>query len=151
MTLTNKLLKRAVKTYQVCETDFLGVRPRITCRDGLNISIQAGRGYSCLPENDDGPYTHVELGYPMYPSRLMLKLMRKVGIPVVETLIFKYAVDKYRLEKTIYQRVPVEIVDKFLEEHGGVKGVCEKCTDCSSSQRRECRKEVRIVKSPCLK
>ena len=151
MALTNKLLKKAVKTYQVCETDFLGVRPRVTCRDGLNISIQAGRGYSCLPEDDYGPYTHVELGYPVYPDRLMLKLMKKVGIPVREPLIFAYAVDKHCLERTIYKRVPVEVVDKLLETHGGVKGFCGKCSSCSISQRRKCSGETKAVKSLCLK
>ena len=122
MSITNIMLSGASKTYMVCETDFLGVRPRVVCKDGFKISIQAGRGYSCTPENDDGPYTHVELGYPEYPSKLILRMIKMVGIPISEPTIKTYAVNKNRLEETIYKQVPVAAVDRLLAEHGGLIG-----------------------------
>lgn len=140
MSLTNRVLSGAVKTYKVCETDFLGVRPTVVCKDGFKISIQAGRGYSCTPEDDNGPYTHVELGYPIYPSKLMLNIIKRIGIPLTEPIIAPYAVDKSRLTDTIYKQVPVEATDALLAKHGGpvaFEGECIACT-CVEEGVEEC-------------
>ena len=39
------------------------VQPRIRCRDGFEMSVQASRDHYCVPRDDAGPYTHVEVGY----------------------------------------------------------------------------------------
>ena len=122
MVLTNRFLEVTVKTYQFCEMDFLGVRPRAICKDNFNISIQAGRGYNSQPNNDFGPYTHVELGYPIHPSKFLMFLMETFGIPVVEVSIVEHAEDGKHLTQTIYKNVPVEKVDELIKKHGGIVG-----------------------------
>lgn len=111
------------------------VRPHITCADGFTVSIQASETHYCEPritqyydgkhwqkeildrwgmrgsgefESEDSftPYESVEIGYPS----------------VVEPDILDYAEDGDDPTNTVYACVPVEIVDKVLEKHGGIEG-----------------------------
>lgn len=34
---------------------------QVTCADGTKLSVQASRGHYCIPRDDRGPYTHVEV------------------------------------------------------------------------------------------
>lgn len=88
------------------------VRPWAECADGFRISIQAGWGLYCTPYGvnlEDGNYESVELGYPSEE----------------EPLIFDYAEGNGECgyTSTVYAQVPVEIVDKVLEKHGGIVNV----------------------------
>ncbi len=113
------------------------VRPRIVCNDGYSVSVQASEYMYCDPrytqwQNEDGwqvingswwtssktqrnfetdrftPYESVELGYPSEEDEL----------------INEYAEgDDYI--NTVYGYVPVDIVEKLIEKHGGFKGVDE--------------------------
>ena len=38
--------------------------PRIVCRDGFSMSVQAFSHSYCLPRQDEGPHTHMEGGFP---------------------------------------------------------------------------------------
>ena len=38
--------------------------PRIVCRDGFSMSVQAFSSSYCLPRQDEGPHTHMEGGFP---------------------------------------------------------------------------------------
>jgi hypothetical protein len=40
--------------------------PRIVCKNGFNLSVQASRSHYCSPKSDTGSYTHVEVGYPSF-------------------------------------------------------------------------------------
>ncbi|RMH18797.1 MAG: hypothetical protein D6698_06510 [Gammaproteobacteria bacterium] len=80
------------------------VKPQITCTDGFKISIQASRGHYCIPRNDVGPYTHVEVGYPSEP----------------DPLLAEYAEDPVELTLTVYPYVPVGIVQQVIDKHGGM-------------------------------
>ena len=53
------------------------INPRIKCKDGFTMSIQASDGAYCLPREDypDTPYTHVECGYPS--SQIMTDALRE--------------------------------------------------------------------------
>ena len=120
--------------------DFLGtsiyyqkVRPRIVCQDGYSVSVQASEYTYCMPrltqfQNEDGwhaingayytssdmprifrsdnyiPYESVELGYPSEPDEL----------------INEYA-ESEEYTSTVYSYVPVDIVEKLIEKHGGFK------------------------------
>ena len=116
-------------------TAFQKVRPRIVCNDGFSVSVQASECTYCHPrytqwQNEDGwqvingeywlssetprnfetdhytPYESVELGYPSEEDEL----------------INEYAEgDDYT--GTVYGYVPVDIVEKLIEKHGGYKGV----------------------------
>ena len=80
---------------------FLG---RVTCKDGFSVSIQASARHYCLPRVDEGPWTHVELGYPSQP----------------DPLISGYAEDFGDLTQTAYPYVPQEVVSCLIQSHGGV-------------------------------
>lgn len=86
------------------------IRPRVYCKDGFHMSVQASLIHYCDPQKDNaGLYETVEIGYPYCK---------------IEELI-PFAEDPECLEYSIYGRVPIKIVDAILEKHGGIVGSCE--------------------------
>jgi len=79
------------------------VRPPIRCLDGFRISVQASEYHYCEPRTNEGPWTHVELGFPSQ----------------VEPLLWPYAETPGKWTETVYPQVPVEIVAAVVELHGG--------------------------------
>lgn len=119
---------------------YQSVRPRIVCNDGYSVSVQASEHMYCEPrytqwQNEDGwqvingswwtpskmprnfetdrftPYESVELGFPSE----------------ADELIYEYA-EEGDYTNTVYPYVPVDIVEKLIEKHGGFKGVDESNT-----------------------
>ena len=84
--------------------EFLSVRPKIICGDGLILSVQASEGHYCLPRENDGPYTAVEIGFP---SDVIPEIMEWAETPSTPT-------------ETVYGCVPVEVVDAVIAAHGGI-------------------------------
>ena len=82
------------------------VRPKIICRDGFTISVQAGSIYHCEPETnlENGAYTSYEVGHPS---------MR-------EELLEPYAEDKEDIHCQVYEKVPAAVVEQILLKHGGI-------------------------------
>ena len=81
-----------------------GCRPRVRCKDGFSVSVQASQYHYCRPRIDSAEkYEKVELGYPS----------------AADELITDYAEDRTYTD-TVYDYVPVEIVDKLIEKHGGI-------------------------------
>lgn len=80
-------------------------RPRIVCKDGYSISVQASEYHYCAPRInlEDGCYYSVELGYPNE----------------YDELINKYADDKDSID-TVFGFVPTSVVDSLIEKHGGL-------------------------------
>ena len=78
-------------------------RPRFVCKDGWNVSIQAGHGLYSIPRRRAWYYTNVELGYPS----------------VAEELLRPYAENEGNLTGTVYVSVPVELVENVIMKHGG--------------------------------
>lgn len=104
------LLDGVGKGYKMKLSTFLAltnkemVRPRVTCKDGFSISIQANKFAYCSPREDNAKnYSSVELGYPN----------------TFDEIIEEYAEDT-DFTKTVYGYVPVATVDKLLQKHGGV-------------------------------
>lgn len=80
-------------------------RPRVICADGYSVSMQVGDGLYSTPRVYGADYyTAVELGYPS----------------MEDELINGYAEDYGDFTDTVYPYVPVEIVDKLFEKHGGI-------------------------------
>lgn len=78
----------------------------VVCMDGFSISVQASSGYYCKPkETGASEYQLVECGYPNK----------------VPEFILEYAEDSERPTDTVYGYVPVELVNKLINLHGGVK------------------------------
>ena len=82
------------------------VRPRVLCKDGFSVSIQANHNAYCTPEADlkDGNYTEVELGYPNQEDGMLLDYAEDVDCPTC----------------TVYSHVPIEVIEKVCENHGGI-------------------------------
>lgn len=81
------------------------VRPRIVCKDGFSMSVQAGRGLYCTPRTNlpDGKYQTCEIGYPSDK----------------EPLILEYSeINDYT--NTVYGYVPIDVIDQVIEKHGGI-------------------------------
>lgn len=78
--------------------------PRIVCKDGFNVSVQAGDVNYSIPREDEGPWTAVELGYPS----------------AMEESIIELAEDPEDPTATVYGYVPIEVVDYIIYKHGGI-------------------------------
>ena len=114
MSITNNYLSKTYKETRVYtfngETNIeIAVRPKVRCADGFEISVQASYNHYCTPRVTFKPvefwngYTAVECGFPNQ----------------VEEELMEYAEDEDPL-KTVYGWVPVELLDKILEKHGGI-------------------------------
>ena len=80
-------------------------RPRLYCNDGYSISVQASEFHYCSPRlNGLQDYKSVELEYPS----------------TEDELINEYAED-FDYTNTVYGYVPIEVVEKLIEKHGGIK------------------------------
>lgn len=95
-----------LQKYRRVEHGMNVTRPRVLCADGFTVSIQAGCGIYSTPNCDADAYTHVELGYPSRKEKALLE----------------YAENRRWPTDTIYGNVPVELVDKVLDAHGGITG-----------------------------
>lgn len=82
-------------------------RPGIVCRDGATVSLQASEYHYCTPRNNDGPYTHIEAGYPsvMPPDSWL-----------------PYAENAEKPLDTVYDYLPLQLAQEFIDAHGGVVG-----------------------------
>lgn len=89
--------------YEDCEVQ--ENRERLYCNDGYSISVQASKFHYCRPRLDGiQDYEAVELGYPSSEDEL----------------INEYAEDD-DYTNTVYGYVPIEVVEKLIEKHGGIK------------------------------
>lgn len=82
------------------------LRPRLYCYDGYSISVQASEYHYCSPRlNGLQDYQSVELGFPSKEDEL----------------INEYAEDNPGCLNTVYGYVPIKIVEKLIEKHGGIR------------------------------
>lgn len=82
------------------------IRPRVVCKDGWSASIQHSELHYCSPRKSfilDG-YETVELGYPSKSE------------PELE----EYAENPRNQETTVFNSVPIELVERIIERHGGI-------------------------------
>ena len=106
----NEFIKKTRKTHEYMfdrKVIMEEVRPRVICADGYSVSMQVGDGlYSEPGEYGADYYSRVELGYPS----------------AEDELINDYADDWCDRDytDTVYPYVPVEIVDKLFDKHGGI-------------------------------
>lgn len=77
--------------------------PRIGCRDGFSLSVQASSSTYCSPRRNQGPWFEVEVGFPS----------------ATPELIMQYCEDKSRPTDTVYGYVPIELVEQLIAMHGG--------------------------------
>lgn len=85
-----------------------GMRPRLVCTDGVSLSVQASAMHYCAPRNNDGPHTHVEVGFLLDADN------QPFPAPVTWARYDDGTSD-------VFGYVPVELVESFIADHGGVK------------------------------
>ena len=106
MDVINEYLKRTRKVHNCSDgTVIEDNHPRLFCKDGFSVSVQASEFHYCYPRiNGANKYETVELGYPN----------------AEDLLIADYAEDDTDLTDTIYGFVPVHIVNELIKKHGGI-------------------------------
>ena len=86
---------------------FKGIAPWVECQDGTRLSVQASETHYCTPRTNDGPYSHVEVGFPT------------VAPPDTWAEYFDGDWDTDARTDSVYGYVPVELVREYIESHGG--------------------------------
>jgi hypothetical protein len=76
----------------------------IVCADGLILSVQASESHYCEPRSNEGPYTHVEVGFPSSRQPVLLPYAENPDDPT----------------GTVYAYVPTQVVLDVINEHGGM-------------------------------
>lgn len=94
---------------------FNNMRPALICNDGFKMSVQAGSGYYCEPREETTEYTSVELGFPNYDD--ILAVFQCGSLEEYEAERNYYLKDPL---DDIIERIPVEIVQKVIDKHGGI-------------------------------
>ena len=93
------------KPVRMMELGIQEKRPRLYCNDGYSVSVQASEFHYCSPRlNGLQDYKSVELGFPS----------------IEDELINEYADGDDDYTDTVYGYVPIEIVEKLIEKHGGI-------------------------------
>ena len=84
-------------------------KPHIECADGYMVSIQGGQANAvhCWPQEDADEFSHVEVALPS----------------VVDEELLPYRFELDDPEEVIFHFVPVPVMDKVLQKHGGITGV----------------------------
>lgn len=77
----------------------------VKCKDGFRVSVQASECHYCSPRNNIGPWTQVELGFPSSAP---------------EFGIMDFVEDPENPTGTVYGYVPVDLVNKLIDFHGGL-------------------------------
>ena len=92
-------------TYIVLEAGIQAPRPRIYCKDGFSLSVQAGNAHYSLPrENlESGEYKAFEIGY----------------LSEEEELLKPFAEEHKNYTQQVYGFVPIDVVEKIIKKHGG--------------------------------
>ncbi len=90
------------------EDDFKPVLNRITCNDGVSLSVQASKFHYCEPRLNEGPYKAVEVGYPSIDPPDSWE---------------EYFDGNWEDDRTgsVYGYVPIDMVERFIVDHGGLK------------------------------
>ena len=99
-------LQRLLRGAESHRSARMKVIPRLHCADGLTLSVQASDFHGCEPKNLTGPYSAVECALPSQKvNDLMPYLIPEEGISP---------------EQGIYPFVPVSLVAKIINDHGGL-------------------------------
>ncbi len=96
-----------IRSFRHVNGNFCRTTRLLKCKDGFQFSIQAGPTLYSSPKEIADKYDEVEIGYPN----------------MVEDMLLEWAENEDDPIDTVYGYVPVELVNKVIEKHGGI---CEK-------------------------
>ena len=80
---------------------------RIECADGASLSVQASELRCCRPRTDEGPYSHIEVGFPS----------AEPPESWAEYFDGDWANDEHT--DLVYSHIPVALVQEYIDAHGG--------------------------------
>ena len=93
---------------------YIVTRPHIKCKSGHVLSVQASTAHQCFPKNNHAErYTHVEVHMPREVKVTEYPLMRDW---------YAFGSDPEHKRPQWFVSVPVELVNRFIEDHGGIYG-----------------------------
>ena len=102
--------QRDINDYEVYSDYTFPLAKRINCKDGFSLSVQTSHGAYCSPRRNIGTWYEVEVGFPSHrPDEIM-----------------EYAEDAESPTETVYPFVPIGLVEKLIETHGGMVQEAEK-------------------------
>lgn len=105
MTDLNEFFKKHEKFIQYGSGHvYRDTNPRIHCKDGFSLSVQARSSSYCEPRDDHGPWFAVEVGFPSEEPKYIMSYCEDVSNPT----------------GTVYAYVPIELVEKLIDYHGGM-------------------------------
>ena len=84
------------------------LRGRITCMDGFSMSVQASSAHVCIPRDDRGPYSAVEVGYPSETEILLLPYSDGMS-------------EICGSAPAMYANVPAEVIREVVNKHHGLR------------------------------
>jgi hypothetical protein len=85
-------------------------RERLKCKDGVSLSVQASEAHYCTPRvNGADHYSAVEVGY----------IEDAEGVALEPPESWRDHTDGTGFPASVYAWVPRELVEKFVEDHGG--------------------------------
>lgn len=87
-------------------SSFLKLVPKVKCKNGFSVSIQASAGHYCAPRDNEGPWRKVELGYPS--DRV------ETWLPYID------GDEDSDPTASVYAFVPIELVAEAIDAHGGL-------------------------------
>mgnify|MGYP001552072057 FL=1 len=82
------------------------INPRVILNSGASLSIQASSSHYCLPREDEGPYTHYEMGFPENLEESDLAMLEE----------FEEAPGE-----GVCPYVPKDVLKKIINRNGGIK------------------------------
>lgn len=84
----------------------LSIVPRMVCKNGVSLSVQAGSHTYCFPRVDSGPWDRFEVGYPsVYIPELMPYIENNFTPPT----------------DSVYPYVPASLINIIIDRNGGPK------------------------------
>ena len=113
----NDWLKKSVNIRTLSNGEkYQGIREVLTCNDGTTLSIQASSAHYCRPRK-----SYIDL----YDANEEPEFFDYYAVEVWEVSCdtpssWKEYGDQ---ENNPYAYIPVQMVEEFIEEHGGIKGV----------------------------
>ena len=100
----NEFIQKYRKVKKLVPGMTISHNPHVICKDGFEMSVQAGQSLYSEPRDVVDSYEEAEVGFPS----------------TEESLLPSYAEDEENLCGTVYGYVPCSVIDEVIEKHGGI-------------------------------
>ena len=100
----NEFIQKYRKVKKIIPGMTSSYTPHVICKDGFQMSVQAGQSLYSKPRDVADYYEEAEIGFPSEE----------------ESLLVNYCEDETNPCGTVYSYVPVNLIDKIIEKHGGI-------------------------------